>query len=454
MRPKSLFLQTPPVRLFFMAALPGAAGMFASIIYSIIDGVLVGNLLGTTAFAAISLGWPFIVINFSLADLIGVGSSVPISLALGQKKNAEANNIFTCSCLLIVGTGLAVGVLLFALAPVLMAMFGAKGELARLAAEYIRVYALFSPITTIAFALDNYLRICGKIRMSMWLNIFMSVLIVVLEFIFLYVFGWGLWASAFAACISMVLAVGIALYPFIRRKLQLRFCRPRFNLPMLRRIIACGAPSFFNNIAGRATAIILNIGLLHFGGEDAVAVFGILSYFGDVVQSLLYGIYDSLQPAISYNWGAARRDRVRILSRCCLLSGAVLSAVAVLSAYIAPRQIIMCFSDKGTAEFVAMAAFALKLYSLSYALRWFSFFVLSFLTAIGDAKPATVISLASVFVFPLLVMLALWPLGLTGLWLNFLTSAALTFLLALGLLFRFYRRSDTPPTAAPALITE
>ena len=63
---RNLFLNTPPVRLFFTAALPGAAGMLASILYFILDGVLVGNILGTTAFAAVSLGLPFIIINFSI----------------------------------------------------------------------------------------------------------------------------------------------------------------------------------------------------------------------------------------------------------------------------------------------------------------------------------------------------------------------------------------------------
>ena len=436
---RNLFLNTPPVRLFFTAALPGAAGMLASILYGIIDGVLVGNILGTTAFAAVSLGLPFIIINFSLADLIGVGSSVPISISLGRKKDTRANNIFTCACLMIAATGLIIGLLLFAVAPSMLSLLGAKGELARLTAEYIRVYAIFSPVTTIVFALDNYLRICGKIRFSMWLNIFMSALIAILEFVFLYFFRWGLWSAALAACISMTAAAGIALWPFIRGRLQLRFCRPHFNLPMMRRIVACGLPSFLGNIAGRATAIVINIALLYFGGETAVAVSGILVYLGDIVQSLLYGTYDALQPAISYNWGAKRPERVQVLSRCCLIFGATLSAAAVLLAFLFPRQLVALFTDDDSAEFMIMAVFALKLYGLSYLVRWYSFFILSFMTAVGRAMSATLISLASAFVFPLLLVAALWPLELTGLWLNFPAGSLLTAVLAAGLMMHFKR---------------
>ena len=85
MNSTTLFAKTPPLKLFFIAAIPGAVSMFASALYQTIDGAFVGHFLGSTAFAAINLAMPFAIINFSLADLIGVGSSVPISICLGRK---------------------------------------------------------------------------------------------------------------------------------------------------------------------------------------------------------------------------------------------------------------------------------------------------------------------------------------------------------------------------------
>ena len=103
---KELFSKTPPTRLFFRAALPGCAGMLASALYQLIDGIFVGRILGDTAFAALNLAMPFVIINFALADLIGVGSAVPISVRLGAGEEDKANNIFTCACLMIVLTGI------------------------------------------------------------------------------------------------------------------------------------------------------------------------------------------------------------------------------------------------------------------------------------------------------------------------------------------------------------
>ena len=152
---KELFVNTPPTRLFFKAAIPGAIGMLASSLYQTVDGILVGNLLGDTAFAAMNLVMPLVIINFSLADLIGVGSAVPISIRLGAKDEKSANNIFTCSIILIILAGLAVGRILYTAGPFLLHLMGAEGELAALAAQYMRVYALFSPLITIVYAMDN-----------------------------------------------------------------------------------------------------------------------------------------------------------------------------------------------------------------------------------------------------------------------------------------------------------
>ena len=98
--------------------------MLASALYQLIDGILVGQVLGDAAFAAINLAMPFVIINFALADLIGVGSAVPISVRLGQKEEQVANNIFTCACLMIVGTGALIGAVLFFAAPLLFQLLG------------------------------------------------------------------------------------------------------------------------------------------------------------------------------------------------------------------------------------------------------------------------------------------------------------------------------------------
>ena len=437
MSSKNFFADTPPIKLFFIAVIPGIISMLASSLYGLIDGVFVGRILGDTPFAALNLAFPFVVINFSLADLIGVGSSVPISISLGKGEDDKANNYFTCACLMILVTGILMGIILFAAAPMLIGLMGAEGELAVFAVRYLRVYAICSPITTIVFAMDNYLRICGRVRTSMALNIAMAVISAVLEFILLGVLGWDIRGAAIATCAGMCVCAIAAFSLFVRGNMQLKLCRPKFSMSMIRQVVACGCPNFLNNIAGRLTSIIMNVVLLRMGGESAVSIYGILMYVNEFVQPILYGICDSLQPAVGYNWGAADYRRVSAIEKCCFTAAAVVSLISSAVIFLIPEELASLFVAGSSSELISAAGQALTLFSLTYVTRWFSFAAQSYMLAVDRPVSASVISFSTAFIFPVVLIGVLYPLGLTGLWLNFAVTSLLAAVLAGGVLVVF-----------------
>ena len=324
----ALFSKTPPLKLFFFAAIPGAISMLTSSLYQTIDGIFVGQFLGAAAFAAINLAMPFVIINFSIADLVGVGSAVPISVRLGKKQEQEANNIFTCACLLIVGAGVIIGLVLFAAAPLLLRLMGAEGEVAQLAVQYMRVYALCSPLTT----------------------------------------------------------------------------------------------------------ILMNAILIRLGGADAVSVYGVLMFVDGFIQPLLYGMCDSVQPAVGYNWGAQKFSRVRAIEKCCYAASAVLSVGAVFVIALIPEQITRLFISDAGNEVISLSVAALKLFCLTYITRWVSFATQSYMLAIEKPLPASVISICTALVFPIILIGLLWPLGLTGIWLNLAGTSVLSAVLSIFIL--------------------
>lgn len=456
MNSHELFTNTPPRKLFFYAALPGAVSMLASALYQLIDGMFVGRILGSTPFAALNLAMPFVIINFAIADLVGVGSSVPISIHLGRHEDDEASNYFTCASLLIVLAGVLVGGILFAAAPLLISLMGAEGEFASLAVAYLRVYGLCSPVTTIVFAVDNFMRICGKVRASMILNIFMSILSVGLEALFLIVFRWGIAGAALGTSLGMAITAVIAYVPFFRGKTLLHFCKPRFSRAMFKKIVVSGAPNFLNNIAGRITSILMNFLLVRLGGEIAVSIYGVLMYVEGFIQPLLYGMCDSLQPAVGYNWGAGALSRVKSIERCCYTAGALVSVVSAIVIFLVPEPIAGIFLEDVNATVLADTAFALRLFSFTYLTRWFSFATQSFMLAIERAGAATLISVSTALIFPVLLVAVFWPLGLTGLWLNFAGTSLLAGGLAAVIMLRFRRdwrklaREESPSIGEPA----
>lgn len=352
---------------------------------------------------------------------------------------------------MIVITGALIGGLLFAAAPLLIGWMGAEGDFAHQAVQYLRVYALCSPVTTIVFAMDNYLRICGKIRSSMVLNILMSALSAVLEYLFLFVFGWGIWGAALATCLGMCVCALLALMPFFLKKTQLRFCRPRLNAGMIRQIVSCGSPNFLNNIAGRITSILMNMLLVRFGGAMAVSVYGILMYADGFIQPLLYGMCDSLQPAVGYNWGAGKFSRVKAIEKCCFTASGILSVASVFVLFLLPETITNLFMSNVDAVFMETAVTALKLFSLTYITRWFSFATQSYMLAVEKSLPASLISVSTALVFPVLIIVLLWPLELTGIWLNFACTALLAAILSAIILFKMRGELNQPdiPEANP-----
>lgn len=437
MNPKTLFTRMPPGKLFLITAGPGAVGMLASVLFYMVDGIFVGRCLGETAFAAMNLALPFVIINFALSDLIGVGSSVPIAIKLGERKNHTANNIFTCACALTIATSIGMGALLYFGGPYLLALLGANGELHALALSYLRVYALFSPVTTIVFGADSYLRICGQIRTSMYLNIGMAVISFGLEFLFLAVWGWGIWAAALASSIAMLVGAAVSLYPFLRGYLQLKFCRPMFSLAMIGSIFACGCPIFLNNVSGRLTSIIMNFLLLRFGGTTAVSVYGVLMYADSFITQFLYGMCDALQPAVGYNWGAGNARRISLIERYCYGTAAIVSLLSAALLWLFPQQITLFFVPGGDGGFLALAGTAVPLFALAYLSRWVSLATESYMTAVGKYLQASIISVVTAFAAPALILAALLPLGLDGLWLNYPLTAAICAVLSVIIIKRF-----------------
>ena len=262
---EKMYATMKPWKLFFVVALPGMISMFAMSIHSIIEGIFIGQQLGEGAFAAVNIAMPLVMINFSLADLIGVGASAPISIALGKKDRKAANNIFSCSVIMILITAILMGTVMFFAATPLCRMMGADDSLLETSVRYLRTVALCSPLSTIFFAMDNYLRISGYVKTSMAINIGSNLGTIGLLTFFLFGLNMDVVGSALATSSSMSLCAIVAMIPFVRRKTLLQFSKPHFHKNLIKEIAACGSPVFLNNIAGRVTSILINISLMTLG---------------------------------------------------------------------------------------------------------------------------------------------------------------------------------------------
>lgn len=404
-----MFEKMHPTRLFIKCAVPAVLSMLFSGIYSMADGIFVGRCIGSDALAAVNLVMPLIAIAFALAELIAVGSSVQLASLLGQKKNDDANRTFSVCVKVIIGISVVIGLVFGLLGRPMLSLMGAEGKVLEYSLQYIRVYALFSPLIIVYFAIDNYLRICGKQNLSMMLNITTAVLNIVLDFLFLVVFKWGVWAAALTSCVSISVGTVVAFYPFLRNKLELKFVKGAIPLRQFLQLVANGSSEFFANIAGSVFAFILNIVLLSIGGATAVAAMSVVMYAESLAAAVIIGTCESLQPAISYCQGAGLKKRVIALEKRILFSAAIFSFIACLFLHYGGGFIVPFFVKAGDTELLNLSIHAMGIYSLSYLVNWIDGCLSAFLTALGRAGRSFIVSVTGTLILPLISLAVLVP---------------------------------------------
>ena len=166
----------------------------------------------------------------------------------------------------------------------------------------------------------------------------------------------------------------------------------------------------------------------------AVSIFGVFMNIDGIIVPGMYGIFDSLQPAIGYNWGAGRKDRSRQIALRCVVALAVLCLAFTLVLELFPGQVFSLFLEADGKE-LQLAIHAIRIMALTYLVRWISYSGQSFSSAIGRSREATLLSLCSALIFPVLMMLILMDRGLEGLWYVTTSAALLTAAAAVAVYF-------------------
>ena len=415
---QELFGITPPKKLFVKLAIPSLISMLFSSIYMICDGIFVGKIIGSKGLAAINLVFPIIMIVFAVSDMIASGASVKIGIKLGEKNEKEASNIFTIAVLLSLIINIIFMIISLIFSKDIIFILIKDKELATLSYKFAYVFILALPFIAPFFALDNYLRLCGKANMSMWINIAVSILNVILDAILIGYFKLGIEYAALCSALSMFIGTLIFLYPFIMKKVTLRFTKPKVNIKEILYIIYNGSSEFFSNISNSIMSIITNGLLLYYGGPVGVAAYSIVMYIDALISPVLFGMIGSIQPVISYNYGAKDYKRITEFFKITCIVGFIISIVTMIIIFIFPDFLVGLFSSKSDVDIIQMGKIALLLSAPSYLFNWFTMTVGSFLTGLEKATESIVVMLLESVIVPLILIVALTKtIGVYGIFL-------------------------------------
>lgn len=433
-----VFEKLPPTKLFFRCAVPSMITMAFVSLYQIADGLFVGRFIGGDALAAINLIMPIIMIVFGFVNLVATGASVRVSVLLGAKKREEASQVFTFTLKVIFLMSCVLGILGFAFAKPFVRLLapGATVQAIEYGITYIRVYAAFAPLMLLYHATDNYLRACGKERLSMWLSIGSQMLNIVLDVILIVFLGQGVWAAAFTSCLAMALGSVVTLFLFRGKRMDLYYAKGTVQKSVFFRVLVNGSSEFFSSISMSIMSIVFNFFLLKYGGTTAVAAFSVVMYVDSFVGMFLFGMADALQPAISYCYGAGRMEKVKAIFRRIILGAIVLSIASLLFMMFAGQYVAPLFVKPDDTELLKVSIIGMKLFSLSYLTGWVDMCFSSYFTALERPGHSLLTSFFGTLIFPIAALFALTPvLGLNGVWLSAVTactaSAVLTIILAM-----------------------
>ena len=421
-----------PKKLFVKLAIPSLISMLFSSLYMMADGIFVGKIIGSKALAAINLVFPIIMILFAVGDMVASGASVKIGIKLGEKNEKEASEIFSVALLFIFILNIIFAIIGLIFTKDIIFILIKDKELANLAYKFAYVFILFLPIIAPFFAIDNYLRICGKANMSMWINIGVSVLNIILDAIFIGYLKLGIEYAALASSLSMSIGTLILIYPFITKKVVLRFTKPKIKIKEMLGIIYNGSSQFFSNISGSIMAIIMNSFLLHYGGAVGVAAYSIVMFIESLIVPMLFGMIDAVQPVFSYNYGAKNNKRIMTFFKITCTVALSISIVTMIIIFVFPDFLVRMFSSESDIAVIDMAKKALLLYAPSYLFTWFIMTVSGVLTGLEKATESIVLMSAESIILPLFSTLVLTQLiGVYGIFITPTISGAVSIVVSI-----------------------
>lgn len=299
-------------KLLLDMSIPAILSMLVAAIYNIVDRIFIGriNPLGLTA---IGITMPFQVVQMAFILLIGVGGSTLISIKYGEKKYDSAEKILYNSLVLIIISELIISLVCIIFMDPIFDLMGVSKDVYGYAKDYIWIILIGGVPGLTGYCLNNSVRSLGHAKESMIIVMVSSILNIILDALFIFVFKWDVKGAAIATVISQTMVTVFVLYFFIKAEdipIKFRKKNASFDLKAVWEIFQNGLPNFYMNLFGTIVSIILNRFIIDFGGDYHLASVTIISSVSLFITMIIYGISQGAQPLIGYNFGANKYHRI------------------------------------------------------------------------------------------------------------------------------------------------
>ena len=431
-------------------ALPSIIAMVSSSLYNMIDSIFIGHGVGPLAISGLALTMPLMNLAAAFGAMVGVGSAALTSIRLGQGNKLAAEHILGNVLLLNVTMGLMFTFLGLYFLDDLLYLFGASESTVGYARDFMLLILAGNIVTHIYFGLNHQLRVSGYPRKSMMIMLISVGVNVVLAWLFIFVFGWGIKGSALATVLAQTVSLCIQIAHFSDPSHFIHFKSGifRFRWDIVRNIIGIGMAPFFIQSCACVVVILINNAMRDHGGDLSIGAYGIVNRVAFIFVMVVMGLNQGMQPIVGYNYGAGKYDRViKVLWMTVGWATLIMSAGFAVSELFPYAVVRLFVSEDGGGDAVAlidMAAHGLKIIMMMFPVVGFQIVAGNFFQFIGKAKRAILMSVTRqmLFIVPLLLVLPeRW--GTDGVWYSMPIADGVSVLLAAVLLvlqLRKFRR--------------
>jgi len=380
-------------KLLLQQSMPATIGLLVMSLYNVVDTIFIGHGVGTLGIAGLAIAFPIQMIVMALAQTVGIGASSIISRALGSKDFLKAErvlgNFFSLSIL--IGTLLTIIGLIF-IKPILIA-FGATDTILPYATEYMGV--IFWGTLFIFFAMggNSVIRAEGNAKFAMVVMMMSAGVNIVLDPIFIFTFDMGIRGAAIATVIAQFSAASCALYYFItgRSGVYIHLKNLALKIKTVKEIFAIGASSLGRHVARSIMAIVINNSLGFYGGDVAIAAYGVINRIFMIVMMPMFGLVQGLQPILGYNYGAKNYRRSKDATKLSIKVATFMSTIGFLLLLIFAKWLAKAFSSD--TELIELSAYATRILVLLLPFVGFQAISGGYFQAIGKAGSAFFLSI-------------------------------------------------------------
>lgn len=419
----------------FKFVFPSIFMMIFTSIYVVVDGFFVSNFAGETAFAALNLVMPFVMILGGTGFMIGTGGSALVSKILGEGNRDKAKKYFSVLIYFTLALGCFLTIIGLLVVRPISSFLGAKGEMLEDCVIYGSVVIAFTASYMLQNVFQSFLVVSEKPKLGLLITIISGLSNILLDALFIGVFKWGLIGAAIATGIGQVIGGIIPLIYFLRpNSSTLNLVRTRLYLKPIVKACTNGMSEFLNNISSSIIGMIFNFQLMRLLGQDGVSAYGVVLYVQFIFLAISLGYSVGSAPIISYNYGNGNTKELKnILKKSLIFMSASGIGLMIIAQLLADPLSNMFVGYNRELHDITVHAF--RLFSFSFVIAGINIYASSFFTSLNNGIISAAISFLRTFIFQVVFVIVL-PifLGVDGVWISVPLAEICSFILSVYLL--------------------